>query len=445
LVAQGSDGKGRAGAFRIDPASGRVTPLLVEHGAPFRGIAAALDAQGATYFLREGTLFVQPSGEASSELGAARDFALFGAQLAVLNGAGKVLHKGKDFSRAWDCEACERISLGARLIAVRKGELWELSSESASPKRIGGVDGLLGPVSVSPDGRRLAFAVGAQRDDVYALPLPRNLNVPLGLDKHVPVPADNPLTPEKVALGKQLFFDKRLSRDESTACASCHRPDYAFADNVPLAMGIRGQKGERRTPRLANRAWGKSFFWDGRAKSLEEQVLGPIGNPLEMDLDPTLAAKRAGLSVIEMQQALASYVRTILSGDSRYDRFAAGDKTALNAEELAGLALFRGKANCTSCHLGPNFTDEDFHFTGLGQWNGRGFKTPGLRDVARTPPYMHDGSLATLEEVVRFYNEGGRKHPNLDAEMQPLYLNEVEQRQLVAFLKTLDGRIRDAY
>ncbi|MDX2267275.1 MAG: cytochrome c peroxidase [Bryobacter sp.] len=282
------------------------------------------------------------------------------------------------------------------------------------------------------------------------------IEVPLGLDRFVPTPAHNPLRPAAVARGKELFFDKRLSRDGSIACATCHKPELAFSDENAVAIGIAGRQGNRRTPRLANRAWGKSFFWDGRAKTLEEQVIGPIGNSLEMDLDPTEAARRVGLSLPELQSALASYVRTIFSGDSKYDRYLAGDAGALSGEEKRGLELFRGKAGCATCHLGPLLTDEEYHVTGAGaaedagrfqvtqQEDDRGaFKTPSLRDVARTPPYMHDGSLANLDDVLRFYQEGGKARNNLDPEMRKLNLSEAELQSLKAFLLALNGRLSD--
>ncbi|MBM3759010.1 MAG: c-type cytochrome [Acidobacteria bacterium] len=275
------------------------------------------------------------------------------------------------------------------------------------------------------------------------------IEIPLGLDRFLPVPPDNPLTAEKVALGRKLFFDKRLSRDETVSCATCHDPAFAFSDGAPRAKGIRGQIGPRRTPRIANRAWGRTFFWDGRAATLEQQVLDPIANPLEMDLDPAVAARRLGLKVEDMQAALASYVRTIRSGGSAYDRYLAGNQQALDEEQKEGLALFRGKAGCTNCHLGPNLTDEEFHYTGAGRTPNdagrkqQGFKTPSLRDVARTPPYMHDGSLESLDAVVDFYNEGGKPHPRLDSEMQPLRLTPVEKRRLMRFLVSLNGSILD--
>lgn len=277
-----------------------------------------------------------------------------------------------------------------------------------------------------------AWTVGEQKNQVWKLKLPAvRAAVPLGLDAFLPVPADNPLTPEKVALGKRLFFDRRLSRDSTIACATCHQPEYAFSDSRPLAVGVGGQVGPRRSPRLANRAYGYRFFWDGRAESLEAQVVQPIENPKEMDLPVADAAQRVGLSVLELQQALASYVRTILSGDSPYDRYGAGDANALTPDQRAGLALFRGKARCATCHVGPNLTDEKLHDTGLGDG---AMKTPSLRDVARTPPYMHDGSLATLPSVIEHYQR-----------QLSFQLTAAEQQQLVSFLHSLSGTLRDGY
>ncbi len=299
---------------------------------------------------------------------------------------------------------------------------------------------------------------------------------PLGLDAYLPTPAENPLTPARVALGRELFFEKRLSRDDTISCASCHDPERAFTDEEPVAVGVEGQKGTRRTPRLINRAYGRSFFWDGRAATLEEQVLGPIANPIEMDLavEDAVARLQSDLHYTaafeaafdgaptpeRLSFALAAYVRTILSGDSPYDRYLAGDETALSEAQRRGLELFRGKAACTVCHVGPNLTDERFHNTGVGWANGayaddgraavsgdaadRGaFKTPPLREVAGAGPYMHDGSLETLDDVIEFYDEGGRENPNLDFDMQPLNLTGREKKDLVAFLEALSGTIQE--
>ena len=286
-----------------------------------------------------------------------------------------------------------------------------------------------------------AWTIGQQSNSIWKLKLPEpKLNIPAGLDAFLPTPPGNPITAEKVALGKQLFFDKRLSRDNSISCATCHRPDYAFADARPVAIGINGQRGDRRTPRIANRAYGYSFFWDGRAKSLEEQVVQPIENPKEMALPLAEALARTGLTTDALKQALASYVRTILSGDSRYDRHLLGESDALQPNERAGLKLFQGKAGCAACHVGPNLTDEKLHDTGIGSTPLQ-VKTPSLRDVAKAPPYMHDGSIASLANVIEHYNRGSERNHAL----RKLNLTSEESQNLVAFLKTLNGTIHDGF
>jgi len=284
---------------------------------------------------------------------------------------------------------------------------------------------------------------------------PQDLRIPAGLDAYMPVPPGNALTPEKIRHGKELFRDKRLSADGTVSCATCHDAEYSFTTKSATATGIGGQKGTRRPPRLINRAWGRSFFWDGRAASLEEQVLQPIANPAEMASKPAEAARRVGIPVEVMRDALASYVRSILSGDSRYDAWLAGDRSALNAEEAAGLKLFTGKAGCSGCHVGPNLTDERFHNTGIGNGDdGRfavshrdadrgAFRTPGLREVAGAPPFMHDGSLATLEAVIEHYDQGCGAKENLDREIRKLGLTSSEKSALAAFLRTLVGKVRE--
>jgi cytochrome c peroxidase len=285
------------------------------------------------------------------------------------------------------------------------------------------------------------------------------LAIPLGLDLYMPVPEQNPLTVEKIELGRRLFNDRRLSRDGSIACVACHDPDRAFSDGRAIAVGVFGRSGRRNAPAIVNRAYGRAFFWDGRVPTLEEQVLKPIEDPNEMDLPVAEAASRVSLTPEDLSRALASYVRSILSGDSAYDRFVNGDRIALSGEQQAGLQIFRGKGNCTACHVGPNFTDERLHNTGVawrdpstsseqvpgyfvdeGGGNGA-FKTPTLREVARTAPYMHDGSLATLEDVVEFYDGGGRPNPSIDPEIHPLQFSVEEKQVLVAFLKSLSGSI----
>lgn len=273
--------------------------------------------------------------------------------------------------------------------------------------------------------------------------------IPLGLDLYLPVPEDNPITLEKIELGRRLFSDRRLSRDGSISCSSCHDPDRAFSDGRAVAVGISKRVGRRNSPALINRGYGRLFFWDGRIATLEEQVLKPIEDPNEMDLPLAEASSRVGLDAPTMARALASFVRSLLSGDSPYDRFVNGERAALSAQQQLGLQIFRGKANCTACHVGPNFTDEALHNTGVAWRDGKltdegagqsRFKTPTLREVARTAPYMHDGSLATLEDVVEFYDGGGRANPSLDPEIRRQSLTVAEKQGLVAFLGALSAR-----
>jgi cytochrome c peroxidase len=279
------------------------------------------------------------------------------------------------------------------------------------------------------------------------------LTIPLGLDLYMPVPENNLLTNEKIELGRRLFRDRRLSRTKTIACATCHDPSRAFSDNQPIAVGVFGRRGRRNAPALINRGYGRAFFWDGRVNNLEEQVLKPIQDPNEMDLALDEATSRVGLSAVTISRALASYIRAILSGDSPYDRFINGNRSALSAEQQRGLQIFRSRGNCTACHVGPNLTDERFHNTGVAWRDGtlldegrdRGsFKTPTLREIARTSPYMHDGSMPTLEAVVDFYNDGGRPNSSLDQEIRPLRLAPNDKRALVLFLQSLSGSIHEA-
>jgi cytochrome c peroxidase len=277
------------------------------------------------------------------------------------------------------------------------------------------------------------------------------LAIPLGLDLYMPVPDENPLTPEKIELGRQLFFDPRLSRTGLLACGTWPPAGARFADGNPVAIGVDGRRGRRNAPALINRGYGRAFFWDARVTALEEQVVRPIADPNEMGSSLNEAAVRAGYAPAELSRALASFVRSILSGNSRFDRFINGDRDALTSDEQAGLRVFRGKGNCTSCHVGPNLTDERTHNTGVA-WTGTGFadfgagrgefKTPTLREIEHTGPYMHDGSIGTLEDVVEFYDGGGRGNPSLDAEVRPLRLSSNERRQLSAFLRTLSGQVQ---
>jgi cytochrome c peroxidase len=292
----------------------------------------------------------------------------------------------------------------------------------------------------------------------------------------VPLPYRDEYTPpavwtaDKAALGKRLFHEKELSEDRTLSCASCHDPERSFTDNRPVAEGVRAQRGERNTPSIVNRALGKHQFWDGRAKTLELQALGPIANPLEMNLSVAEAVTRlkkvpgyttefqkafgGGITPARIAEALAHYERTVYSVESPFDRFLDGDGKALSVSARKGLELFGGKAKCGECHAGINFTDENFHTVGVGgvKQLGRaavtkqnkdrgGFKTPGLREVARTAPYMHDGSLATLADVIEWYDRGGDPHPNKDKRIHPLNLTVEEKKALVAFLESLTGRV----
>jgi cytochrome c peroxidase len=295
-------------------------------------------------------------------------------------------------------------------------------------------------------------------------------SVPEPYASEAPAPtADTPSwTPGIAALGKRLFYEKRLSRDGSVSCATCHDPDRAFTDGLPRARGVQGRTGPRNTPTIVNRGIGRAQFWDGRAPTLEHQALGPIEAAVEMDLPLAEALARleqdasyrqafqaafdGGPSADRLARAIAAYERTIYSVDSPFDRFLAGSEDALSPEARRGLTLFGGKARCGECHTGPNFTDELFHTLGLAGDAGRGtvtkapadeaaFKTPTLREVAKTAPYMHDGSLATLEEVVEYYDRGGTPHPNLSPKITKLSLTAQEKSDLVAFLRALSGTI----
>lgn len=300
--------------------------------------------------------------------------------------------------------------------------------------------------------------------------------LPLGLDAYMPVPDDNPFTEDRIALGRRLFFDPILSADRSMSCATCHDPARVFSDGRAISVGVYGRTGTRSVPAIVNRGYGASFFWDGGASSLEAQVLQPITNPVELGSSRDEAIARLARDdgyrrefarvfgrepdAADVARALASYVRSILSGGSRYDEYAFGRRDALTAEEREGLRLFRGKGNCTACHIGPTFTDERFHNTGVAWKEGavadegraavtrmakdRGaFKTPTLREVARTAPYMHDGSLQTLTEVIDFYDRGATPNPALDREIRPLGLSRAERRAIEAFLRSLSGRVVD--
>ncbi len=301
-----------------------------------------------------------------------------------------------------------------------------------------------------------------------------DLHLPLGLDKdEIVIPNENPLTQQKVELGKLLFFDKRLSKNNTISCASCHMPALAFTDGQAVSSGIHHLQGGRSAPTAINRLFSRGQFWDGRAPSLEAQSVGPFVSPVEHGFanHDELVAKVKSIAGYQplfqevfggeattprIGQALASFQRTLLSGNSPYDRFTkGGDKSALSQSAQRGFTLFLTKARCIRCHSGANFSDEKFHNLGI-DWDrdhidlGRytvtkdpkdigAFKTPTLREIAHTAPYMHDGRLATLKEVVAFYNQGGIQNPHLDKVIVPLKLTDAEQDDIVAFLQSLNG------
>lgn len=312
-----------------------------------------------------------------------------------------------------------------------------------------------------------------RQNPVRPLPAP-----PLGIDQKLTDLPDPP-TPERVRLGRWLFYDKRISADGTISCATCHRPENAFSEDTPVSTGIRGQKGGRKSPSFVNLAWTlyPHFFWDGRAKSLEEQALGPIANPVEMGSTHEAMVSSLGkirayagyfkeafgdetITKDRVAKAIADYERTRMSGNSPWDRWQKKrDASAVSEQVKKGHELFFfGKASCNQCHLGQNFTDNTFHNLGVGydpvtkafkdqgrydvtgEEKDRGaFKTPTLREVSKHPPYMHDGSHKTLREVVEFYNRGGIPNPTLDPKMKPLNLTPEEVDALVAFMEALDG------
>jgi cytochrome c peroxidase len=288
----------------------------------------------------------------------------------------------------------------------------------------------------------------------------------------VPIPATNLNYAAKVELGKQLFFDGRLSKNNQVPCAACHLPATGFADARQVSIGVEGAIGDRQAPTILNTAYNPLQFWDGRVGSLEEQVLGPIQEEDEMAETIENIVKKIGRSKGYQQQfrevfgtgvnmqgiaeAIAAYERTIVSTNSVFDKYVSGDKKAMDEAAVRGMALFKGKARCILCHNGPNFTDNQFHNLGVPQVGSRkedlgrydvtrterdkgAFKTPTLRSITETAPYMHDGVFKTLEEVVDFLDQGGGQNPNLSQMVKSLGLTQQEKADLVMFLKALTG------
>ena len=289
----------------------------------------------------------------------------------------------------------------------------------------------------------------------------------------IPTPKNNSLTKEKVALGKSLFFDPILSRANNISCATCHNPLKGWSDADPIAIGDKGAKGTRNTPTILNSAYQYIYFWDGRAKNLEEQALGPIATHTEMNLDPKEAVKKLqnnvmyqkmfqevfpkeGITTQTLAKALASFERTIVSGESRFDAYIAGDKTQLSHQEIEGFSTFVNKANCIVCHSGFNFSDQSFNNVGIDNkdigrakiknrdlWRGA-FKTPTLRNIANSAPYFHDGSVKTLPEAVAFCARGDRdKNTTVSPILIDKKLDKNDIEKIVAFLHTLSEPISD--
>lgn len=288
----------------------------------------------------------------------------------------------------------------------------------------------------------------------------------------IPVPSTNLNYAAKIELGKQLYFDGRLSKNNAISCAFCHNPGTGFADSRQTSIGVGGGIGGRQAPTVFNTGLNPLQFWDGRARSLEEQVIGPIHNPIEMaETHEHVVAKLSKIKGYQQQfravfgtdvnlqgiaEAIAAYERTVISTNSAFDRYVLGDHKAMDEAAIRGLGLFRGKARCVLCHNGPNFTDNQFHNLGVPQVGplkedlGRysvtraerdkgAFKTPTLRSVTETAPYMHDGAFKTLEEVVAFLNQGGGANPHLSPLVKPLELTTEEQADVVSFLRALTG------
>ena len=294
---------------------------------------------------------------------------------------------------------------------------------------------------------------------------------PLGLPP-VTWPADNPYSATRVELGWYLFFDPRLSSNGKVSCATCHLPDHAFAGGDPAPVGVTGKPLRRRAPTVINRAYGKSQFYDGRAATLEAQILSSVTNPDEMGATPQAAAEAISkirgygsffeqafgdrqVNFDRITKAIASFERTILSGNSAYDRFLNGDKQALSTKAKSGLQIFERSGECSECHNGFNFTNEKFASLGIGpdreppdfglagitqkRSDEAKFKVPTLREVARTGPYMHDRRFKTLDEVLEFYRKGGQPGPHLDSRIAPFFLDAPTKADLMEFLESLSG------
>lgn len=328
----------------------------------------------------------------------------------------------------------------------------------------------------------LLYAHRGQKIPATPSGTPLRLTAALGLPP-VPVPSDNPPTAETIALGRRLYYDPILSVDNSVSCATCHNPNTAFADPKPVSIGVGHKFGVRNSPTVLNSVYYSQQFWDGRAASLEKQAEGPVQNPVEMAHSLRGVAERlnaspeyrnefergfgpGAINFEKVEKAIASFERTLVSGNSPFDRWYYGhDETALSDSAKRGFEVFRDpkKGNCAVCHTVNEkyalFTDNKFHNIGVGVTDEKAndvgrfkeserpedmgaFKTPSLRNVAITAPYFHDGSRKTLKEALDYYIGGGNSNPNLDREMHSLnFLTAQERVDLISFLESLTGEM----
>jgi cytochrome c peroxidase len=291
----------------------------------------------------------------------------------------------------------------------------------------------------------------------------------------IPFPSSNPYSEAKSSLGEMLFFDPLLSRSKTHSCASCHNPSLSWADGLPRAIGEDPKGLPIRAPTLIDVAFTEPLGWDGKFRDLESVAFGPIEAPANMNMTEaeliarlsanpgyvdalTRAFGDRAITRPRIEASLATFERSIVAGEAPFDRWIKGDDAAIGAEAQRGFEIFNGKGRCSSCHSGPSFTDGSFQDIGTARGHdiGRGhffpnsvklryaFKTPTLRDVARRGPYMHDGSVATLEDVIELYNKGGIDRPSRSPDIKPLSLTESEKKDLIAFLQTLTASPRTA-
>jgi cytochrome c peroxidase len=316
------------------------------------------------------------------------------------------------------------------------------------------------------------FLVAAQSLNAATAKEIREMKKSFVRPKEIPYLDDNKYTKERELLGKALFFDPRLSGSNAISCASCHNPSFGWGDGLAKGVGHGHKELGRKTPTIINLAWTEKLMWDGRFTHLEGQALGPIGSEAEMNMKmdgdgnladkikkiegygPMFAKAYPGVEITNelIGKAIAIYERGVVTGNAPFDKWVSGNEKAISDSAKAGFEVFTGKANCTACHSGWNFSDASFHDIGLADDDiGRGkflklssqqhaFKTPGLRSIDLRGPYMHNGSEKTLEEVIEFYNMGGKaKRESLSGNIKPLNLSADEKKNLKAFLLTLTG------